>query len=411
MSAICLVADALTHGCLAQGALSSAASAYSPTAAPLSATGMHLGRLQITPSLRLTGGINSNPLFSDLNPESDFVFTVNPGIQLGTNRPRWNIGAGYNFNHIQYLETDVQDSDNHHADLNLLYRSYRWSAEASDKFDITNDAANSELLTQVGRTENRARFTLSYFAPSKDTEFRIGYSNHLTVFGEDLQGLNAFENLVMVTSLINVSSLIHFLPKTVFSFSAEYSMIDFPNTTVTQRTEGRGYNLIAGLNGKVTSKFSTLLEVAYNHLEFDVGPGTDNIAANLQFEYRWQRMNAKLGFLRGSQESFFTNYYDITSGLFELGWRSPNERWTLNNRVSYDVLDYSGPNVLFNGVNRSDELWRDQFKISFKLRKHTELFSEYTFIQRDSNAVDPITGSNSADFDQHIGLLGIFIYY
>lgn len=374
-------------------------------------SGLHLGRFYLSPSLRLSAGVNSNPLFSNVAAETDEVFYINPGINLTANRQHLFFQTGYNFNHIQFLENDIQNSDNHHANIDILYRSNRWNFEVRDQYSLTSDPADDEILERLDRIDNEASGIVNYMSPSKDLETQLKYTNRLLEFDGALQSLNNFQNLVMLQSIINISSFFHFLPKTTFNTSAEYAFIDFPNSLVGERSEGTSLRLNVGLNGRVTSKFSTLLEAGYSHFDFDVGPGNDGFTGRVELNYNWRRLNLLLGYSRGAEKSYFTNFYDINSFNIQASWRSPTQRWEVSEKVSLDYLDYSGPSIVAVNTTRNDQIVRNAFKLVYKLRPKLHLFGEYNFSQRSSNAFNSLTNSSTADFEQHIGIVGIFVYY
>jgi len=136
--------------------------------------GIMLGRFRLLPSLRFAGGYNSNVLYSNNNATGDTTWRITPEIRLKTNQVHWELDTGYHYSRQQYLETDIQNVDEHAADATFLLKSRRWSLKLEDLFLITKDPADAEILERIDRRQNRASAVYSIFSPGKDLEVMLG---------------------------------------------------------------------------------------------------------------------------------------------------------------------------------------------------------------------------------------------
>jgi hypothetical protein len=373
--------------------------------------GFRLGRFNLSPQLKSNFGMNSNPLFASSTPSADGFFIIEPRLVLAGKYNRFALKSEYNFTRLQYFNNPLQNSNGHNFDLTSEISSYRWRIETRERFQLTTDPADAEILERVRRRSNTASALFSYFTPSKDLEVNLKYTNNIRWFDGDLSALNSFRDLVIVSSKVNVSSLVRFLPKTAITSSFQYNHTTFPNADPSIRSKADGIAISVGLNGKITPKLSAQIETGYSMINFDAGPNSKQISSKAILIYDWHALGFKLGYSRINQAASFTNFFNANTLFYDLNWKSRSNRYNVSLGGSVDWLTFDPASLVANGESRSDLVIRDRLHFGYYITRKCEIFTEYQLAKRSSNATNPLTGAQSSDFIQHIGSIGFVVYY
>jgi opacity protein-like surface antigen len=338
---------------------------------------------------------------------------VVPGADLVVTSPRVDLNTGYRFTLNEYAQSDVQDSQDHDAHLDLSYRlSRRLVFKAGDHFLSTSDPADVEIPERVGRISNEARGEIRYVTPGEDLDLGIRYTNTFTEYDATLDALSYYNNKVAVTSRFNVSSQFRFLPKSTATASFEYGRTDFNEAEppAVSNSDSQAIFLSAGLTSQFSRKFSASARIGGTLLYFDTGPDESTVVGGLDLQLQpAERLTFLLGYEYSSQISTFTNYHDDHVARVEARWKFARKFEAMEAfQVSY--LDFSPPNVLPNGETRRDWVYQNLFRVSYAVVEWGKLRVEYQYDRRDSNAVTTI-GAASGDFTKHRATLGFDVYY
>ncbi|MCB0308090.1 MAG: outer membrane beta-barrel protein [Bdellovibrionales bacterium] len=379
------------------------------------ATGFRLGKWRLHAALSYLNGYDSNVLFDNQSPEKDLFIEVTPGADLIFQGVRTNFLAGYRFKRLDYLEQSVQDYNAHNAFFRGGYRFFRgFSLGVEEFYERSSDPADDEIPERVGRTMNRASIEVVHQTPAKDLETKLKYANIYQKFDAALASLSYYNNKVFVTSRLNLLSRFRFLPKSTLIFNGEYGFTDFNNNYgpgQPQNYDSQGWSAVVGLSSQITRKINLLGQVGGSMLYFDQGPGTAAVIGLGSFSYTpSQKFSLIASYQRKVEESSFTNYF--SQHAFELQVKSQlTRRLHATAHSKFSFIDFSGPNVVPIGVERSDSLYQAGISVIYLLRPWVKPKVIYNYSFRDSNSTNFLLNSQSADFSKHIVALGIDLYY
>src|SRR5580765_993771 len=164
-------------------------------------TGIRLGRAKLHGVLGISNAYDSNVFFTDTDPSSDYVMKVVPGADLVLNTSRFYLQTGYRFTFRNNLENDVQDNQEHRANLDTSYRLSRaFIVSLRDHYEKTSDPAGIDLLERIGRWTNNMETGVKYITPGEDLEVGIYYTNTYQQYDSNPNLLNYLNNKVSVIS-------------------------------------------------------------------------------------------------------------------------------------------------------------------------------------------------------------------
>jgi hypothetical protein len=161
----------------------------------------------------------------------------------------------------------------------------------------------------------------------------------------------------------------------------------------------------------MTRKFGLSADAGFTTVGFASGPDTTSATGGLSARYSPRSsLGFTLGYKYSVEISTFTNFYEDHRANLDANYRFAR-RWEATLKTSYDFLDFSGPNTNADGSEREDSVIQTTAGLSFEIFTWLRTKAEYQMDYRDSNAVDPITGSDSADFLKQQVHVGIDAYY
>jgi hypothetical protein len=377
------------------------------------ATGLRLGRFRLHGALGLNYTYDTNVLYSDVNPQSDQVLQVIPGADLVWNRPRFNLLTGYRFTLRNNIKQNIQDDQQHRANLDAKYKLSRmFTIGFTDSFERSSDPADAELPERVGKWHNEASTEFKYVTPAEDLDLALKYTNVYQRYDAELNNLSFYNNKVSATSRFNVSSSFRFLPKSVAMASVEYGQTNWSNDpTSASNFDSKGVNISTGLTTSTTRKLSISGRVGWAILQFAGGPDSSSFMGGTDIQYNWNsKTSFTLGYERSTQVSTFTNYYKEHRLTGQWKWKFAR-RFDMGAKTRLAFLDFSAPNTNLDGTTRSDTLFQAMYNISYAFLEWGTLRLSYQYDRRDSNTTSPIFGVNSADFEKHQGNVGVDFYY
>ena len=370
--------------------------------------GFKLGPTRLSPNLRLSSGLDTNPTFVSEGSSLEQIIIISPGASLSAKGNRFSVDLGYNFFYQKYLQNSITEKTDQHLRLESEYRSYRWNAKFKNDFSMTDDTVTLDLQNRVPRTDNKAKLEFQYHSPAKDIEVNLGYTNHLRKVSPDSGAIGSLSNLVILTSIVNASSLFRFIPRTAVLTSFYYKNINFLSPPTGTRTVGNGYQFVLGLRGHITAKLEAVLQGGIETLHFDVGPGTLNINAQAKIAYHWRSTDIELGYQRLLRESLFSNYLITDDFGYTIKWRTPRQTISTELAGNFTKVGFSGADAI---TSTSDTILQQKFRTTYHINKYMDVFTEYSFSQRNSTSPIQLTGQESADFTRHTIQLGILLYY
>jgi len=377
-------------------------------------TGLRLGGSRLHGALDVASSYDSNSLYSDQNPQSDYVLVVIPGVDWEFSRTKFNLLTGYRFTYRNNFEQDVQDDLAQQANLVASYAlSRRLDMKVTEKYEDTSEPADVEIPERLGRITNNAGAEVRYHTPGDDLDLALKYANMYEKYEALLSALSFYDNKVSITSRVNISSHFRFLPKSVASATMEYGQTNFNDDQVAPvaNNDSRGISFSAGLNRQFTRKIGISANAGFATLQFEGGPDATSATGSIDARFTPRSaLSVTTGYKYDVQVSTFTNYFQDHHVHLDGNYRFAR-RWETHVRTSYDFLDYSPQNLNADGSTRADSVIQGLAGLTFELFAWMHLKTEYQLDYRDSNAVDPLTGSNSASFLKHRVNVGISVYY
>lgn len=378
-------------------------------------TGFRLGRTRIHTALGLITSYDSNALYSGSNPQTDYVMQITPGVDLIRSSSKLTLSTSYRFNFRDNITENTQDDQSHIASFRSIYNfSRRLSFDLSDRFEKSSDPADVQILERLGKITNEADVSVTFKTPGNDFETTIAYKNIYQKYDDQLDQLSFLRNRVNITSKINISSRFRFLPKSVLSGQVEYGNTDFSGGSEVNgatNSDSQGVSFSAGLSSQFTRKLGLSLETGAAFLYFDAGPNSKSFTGGVKMNFQPSLQTAlTLGYDRSVQISNFSNFYKEHRFTFDAVWKF-FRRFEGNIKSVYDFVDFSGPNLTFAGQTRDDFIIQLIAGVSYSFTSWGKTRLEYEVNRRDSNAVDPLLGTASADFLKHKVNFGVDFYY
>ncbi len=378
-------------------------------------TGFRLGgRGRFHAILDVLGTYDTNTLYSDINPQSDFVFDITPGAEFRWNSHKLEVDSGYRFNFHRNLEQTIQNDLAHRANIEGKYRwSRRISTIVEEKFEKTTDPADVEIPERLARLTNEASAEILYSTPGKDLDFGLRYTNMYRRYDASLSALSYYNNKVSITSRVNISSHFRFLPKSVLFSNIEYGHNDFRDdpTTVNANSDSDGVTISAGIRSQFSRRFGAMVQMGTSLVFFDTGPNAYNVTGGVRGDYQNGRgLSLLFGYSRIAQISTFTNYRE--EHRFNLDWKLKIFRkFELSSQILFQLIDFSGPTTNIDGSARSDIVLQSTSTLKYSMRKWLDLLLRYQADWRSSNSIAPLFGTASADFLKHQISGGFSVYY
>jgi hypothetical protein len=329
--------------------------------------GIRVGNFELHPGIGAEVGYDSNVFYAANNPTSALRLRVTPslyvsslGPQRSTNSdapatalPTVNFRGGVALIYHEFISLQSPDTTSNLRNLgvdgNLRFEFFpgrTWQFVISDDFlrtiqpgAQTNTGADGVLLPAqtFNRNYNTASAELAYAPPRGTLEFRLGYSFIFNLF--DSTNYNFYDYL---GHSVYGRMRWRFLPKTALLWEGSVTPTNYihPDRAPTGLFSSFPVSTRVGINGLLTEKISLLALVGYQASFFQGGDNIDTIIG--QAELRWlinPRANFRVGFLRDSQNSFFSNFFVRNRGYLNYS-HSFNGRFILSLEGGVGLYQY-----------------------------------------------------------------------
>lgn len=329
--------------------------------------GIRVGNFELHPGIGAEVGYDSNVFYAANNPTSALRLRVTPslfvsslGPQRSTNSdapatalPTVNFRGGVALIYHEFISLQSPDTTSNLRNLgvdgNLRFEFFpgrTWQFVVADEFLRTiqpgaqsNTGADGVLLPAqtFNRNYNTATAELAYAPPRGTLEFRLGYSFIFNLF--DSTSYNFYDYL---GHSVYARMRWRFLPKTALLWEGSVNPTNYihPERAQTGLFSSYPVTTRVGINGLLTEKISLLAMVGYQASFFVAGDNIDTIIG--QAELRWlinPRANFRVGFLRDSQNSFFSNFYVRNRGYLNYS-HSFNGRFILSLEGGVGLYQY-----------------------------------------------------------------------
>ena len=329
--------------------------------------GIRVGNFELHPGIGAEVGYDSNVFYAANNPTSALRLRVTPslfvsslGPQRSTNSdapatalPTVNFRGGVALIYHEFISLQSPDTTSNLRNLgvdgNLRFEFFpgrTWQFVVADEFLRTiqpgaqsNTGADGVLLPAqtFNRNYNTATAELAYAPPRGTLEFRLGYSFIFNLF--DSTTYNFYDYL---GHSVYARMRWRFLPKTALLWEGSVNPTSYihPERAQTGLFSSYPVTTRVGINGLLTEKISLLAMVGYQASFFVAGDNIDTIIG--QAELRWlinPRANFRVGFLRDSQNSFFSNFFVRNRGYLNYS-HSFNGRFILSLEGGVGLYQY-----------------------------------------------------------------------
>ena len=250
------------------------------------------GRLQITPSLTLSGEFNDNVGARETGRRSDFIGALSPGITLTAQQPQYRIFAGYNTS----AEFYARDSDRneigkrHRLFGDVFYRSSpRLTFTVTERFIFDR---NTDLVTASGVSTGRRDAYRNTITPGLRyqatplTALRMNASYTLLRFDESEDVVSGAED--SDTYRVSLGAERVFTPRLLgtadFGF-AYFNIEDEPEAYTYTPRVGLEYQITQTMRGRISAGPNILQQDG----DVEVLPA---VTVGLEKAYRWGRVLA-----------------------------------------------------------------------------------------------------------------------
>lgn len=379
--------------------------------------GVRVGLGQVHPALGVYGSFDSNALYESLSPNKDFVFEVVPGFDYIQDRRKLDLRLGYRFKLREHVKNKSQNNQAHTVDFVSSYDfSRRFSFALKDRFEKSSDPASSFVLERLNRIENQAKAELTYKAPGDNLSSMLGVSHTYLEYDANAALLSFFNGQASQSTQfeIGLNSKFRFLPKSTLSAQLQYGLRDFKKDSLPAPptvSDSTNYGATLGLNTLVTRRYGFNLSGGINRISFDQGPSTLSWVGMFGLEYTPSaRMSLNATYAHELQSSVFSNFYEGDRINFKANMRLKRKLRGMIGQ-EFGFYDYSGPNTVSSGVNRSDFVFQSVARLTYDFKPWVSTHVEYQFSYRDSNASDSTSVLRVPDFLRHLAMLGIEFYY
>lgn len=319
--------------------------------------GIRAGNFELHPGIGAEVGYDSNVFYRANDPAAALRLRITPSLTVSTLGPQRstssdapatalptvNFRGGVALVYHEFIALQSPDTTSNLRNLgvegNLRFEFFpqrTWQFVLADDFLRTIQpgaqsgyGADGVLATQqtFNRNFNTATAELAYAPPRGTLEVRVGYSYILNVFDS-----SAYSFYDYMGHSIYARMRWRFLPKTALLWEGSVNPTSYthPSNAPTGLFASTPIRTRVGINGLLTEKISLLALVGYEASFFEAGDNVDTIIG--QAELRWlinPRANFRVGFIRDSQNSFFSNYFIRNRGYLSYS-HSFNGRFLLS---------------------------------------------------------------------------------
>jgi hypothetical protein len=362
-------------------------------AAPVRAQGnIELGPFRLLTSLDLSGEYNDNILLAPRDEQSDFIWTISPGVTIELPGRRVAFRLGYRADIIRYTDNDTLDTVDHTVQASAAYNSPGGlNLSLRDEFRRTEGFAGfpvPELTDRVERHQNDLRAEAEYrFAD------RWSAGAHYDFVWVDYVSGATFDELDRQDHTFGVTLFYRILPRTSVLGEYDYQIIRYDIGRVAADRDSDAHFFKVGVKGDLTGKTSAGIKVGYQVKDYDNPAREDFDGFVAEAEVIWKYRDPSQLRLYGGRaniESTFqgNNFYVANYGGLEL-------RHYLTSVLILTVRGLIGTNEYPETVTvgdetkkRDDTFYEFGLSLRYQIRRWLGFEVAYQFLRRDSNFRD-----------------------
>jgi hypothetical protein len=363
---------------------------WSPGDAPAQGN-IELGPFRVLLSLDLSGEYNDNILLAPRDEESDFIWTISPGVTVELPGRNWALRLGYRADIIRYTDHNDLDTVDHTVQAAAQATLGRLNLSVTDEFRTTENFAGfpvPELTTRAERHENLLRLEALYRVA--DRWSAGAHYNFLIVdYVDDPQ----FDELDRKDHTIGGTVYYRITPKLSVLGEYDYQIIRYDLDAVADDRDSDSHFFLVGVKGDLTAKTSAGVKVGYQIKDYDNPAREDFDGLVVEAEAIWKyREPSQLRIFggRANVESTFqqNNFFVATYGGVELKhYITPVLLFTARGLIGTN--DY--PETVTVGTEtkeRDDTFYEFGASIRYQVRRWLAVELAYQFLRRDSNFSD-----------------------
>jgi polysaccharide biosynthesis protein VpsM len=352
---------------------------------------LEFGPFRLLLNLDLSGEYNDNILLAPRDEESDFIWTISPGVTIELPGRRWAFRLGYRADIIRYTDHSELDTVDHTVQAGVKATFNRLNLSLLDEFKKTENFAGfpvPELTTRVERHENLLHVDGEYRVADR---WSVGahYDFLLVDYVDDPQfdELDHQEHTVGAVLFYRLTSKLSALGE------YDYQFIRYRLDDVAADRDSDSHFIKVGLKGDLTAKTSAAIKFGYQWKNYDNPAREDFDGPVVEAEVIWKyREPSQLRIYggRANVESTFegNNFFIATYGGVEL-------KHYITSLLLLTARGLAGTNSYPETVTvgtetkeRDDWFYEVGVSVRYQLRRWLALELAYQFLRRDSNFSD-----------------------
>ena len=359
---------------------------------------IHIGQLDIHPSLSVMEEYNDNIYNEDKGETGTAITTISPGIafQLPLQKHFLNMDCRAEF--IEPSHHQNYEADNYFANIMLILDFNRLNVQTGDNFARDSVAPDSEEDIRNDYYQNRFFLDASYKLADR---YKIEgfYRNELRDFNRFHKPGQSDPELDDYTqNEVGFDLFYRFLPLT--SALVEYGYVNRNNndTGLTLSTDSDTQRLWLGLTWEATSKITGTIKGGYTYRNYD-GDIDDfdgfGMEGNLAYKFTSYTTFGLEGFRKPvdtsvtQEETVYGTYYVSTGGTLYVDHKLTH-KISANAHVSYTNDDYQekGDTPKTRHKRRDDDRYGIGVGVNYQVQDWLGCTVSYNYVDNDSNFVN-----------------------
>ncbi len=351
--------------------------------------GLQFGAFRLVPSLATSTEYTDNVFLGPRDTESDFTYTISPGLALEYQRPPTFLSLGYRADILRYVEQDEFNAV-HHTVLasGRTEVGRRLKLSVDDQFRRTTDFVGQpvpELAERVARFENALKADVEYFVVER---FGVGFGYRFFVV--DYQAAD-FDALDRQDHLGAVNLFYRIFPRTSVFVEYGYQVVRYDIGAVAETRDSEAHKGQLGVRGDLTAKTTLQFKAGAERKDFDDPTQPDFEGFIMEGEAIWryrEPSQVRVFVSRANLESTAagTNTYVTTYGGLEVR-HTLGRQWLVTLVGLAGVADYPRSTTVA-GEERLDRFYAAGIGIRYQFRPWLGVEVGYQLQVRNSNIED-----------------------
>lgn len=352
--------------------------------------GLRVGAFRLVPSLTVSAEYTDNVILAPRETESDFTYTITPGLALEYQRPPTSLSVGYRADILRYLDRDEFDTVHHTVLASARTEvARRLKLSLADQFRRTTDFVGQpvpELAERVARLENALKADVEY-AVAERFGVGLGYQSFLV----DYRAGAAFDELDRQDHVGAVSLFYQIFPRTSLFVEYGYQIVRYDIGAVADTRDSEAHRGQVGVRGDLTAKTTLQFKTGAEFKDFDdrTQPDSETFVVEGEAIYRYREPSQLRVFVRRANlesTATGTNTYVATYGGLELQ-HALGRQWLVTVVALGGVADYPEPTTV-GAQERVDRFYAAGLGIRYQFRPWLGLEVGYQIQVRNSNIAD-----------------------